>query len=162
MWELLDYDEMRQAVPFYIYKRLTTPSELTSAAQDVLFLETIPRGFIYLLREMHYRTAFADRDIDPTYDLAVEFIQPLRSRALQKVSYPARLISTPGTTQGSTPTIQIAGILQNNIILNYVYYREDTITLRFSWKRSGKKDSFYIETLLTGYFIPDKILNQWG
>lgn len=168
----LNVDELRQQVPAFFYKRL----DIFQKAKDY-FLIPIDYGYAYLLRSI--RTKWSEYN-SPNGSIVVrdgkiEFVQSYAGRPLQNVPYPARLISTPAETgvtitPAPSPVDQDAyGVnmtatpVKNNIILNYLYQRRETLDLRFLFSVVGSAlqiDS-YVDILLEGYYIPDRISGEW-
>ena len=168
----LNVDDLRQQVPAFFYKRLNLFQKL----QDY-FLIPIDYGYAYLLRSI--RTKWSEFN-SPNGSIVVrngklEFIQSYAGRPLQNEPYPARLISTPAES-GVTITTAPAAVdqdafgvnmtatpVKNNILLNYLYQRRETLDLRFRFDITGSSlqiDS-YVDVLFEGYYIPDRTLDEW-
>jgi hypothetical protein len=168
----LNVDELRQQVPAFFFKRF----DLFNKAV-VYFLIPIDYGFAYLLRSI--RTKWQElsdaNGASKNRNLKIEFVQSYAGRTLQNERYPARLISTPaepGVTVIGAPAPydntafdvnMTATPVKNNILLNYVYQRRETLNcqLRFDViQLTGELDT-YIDILFEGYYIPDRILDEW-
>jgi len=172
MWELLDYDILRQQVPAFFYKRIPIASH--NALKKYYFNVPIDQGFVYLLREVSWRGGFIqETNGRAVNDYRIEFKKSTRGRLLQSEPYPANLISTPSYQNGifavaPQPVDNTAfnvnpdaiPPLKNRLILNYLYQHKELIEVTWINNRSGFTS--YIDTLLCGYYIPDKALKQWS
>lgn len=170
MFEMLPYDILRQQVPAFFYRRL----EVAGGAGLKHYLNIpIAQGYVYLLREVSWRSSFyLAIDSVGVNDLRLEFVKSTRGRLLQNIPYPAGLISTPAYqfapfSAAPAPVDNTAFSvnpdanppLKNRLILNYLYQHKELIEVR--WVNQGSGHVSWIDTLLCGYYIPEKSLSQW-
>jgi len=169
LWEILDYDILRQQTPVMIYKRLTVPFGDTTFE----YMPTIDEGYSFLLREIRWKSNMQDvSDGVANYDVRLEFIRSLRGRELQNVPLPPGLFSTPGKQYGlfaAAPApvdMDIGGqvadavpVVKNNLFLNYLYQHRETIKIRLSNPAAGADGK--LDLVLIGYQIPDTTLDLW-
>lgn len=157
MLDIINCDIARQVLPYFISGNIVLPG---ATGTDAKFFFTCPQGYVYLLRSMRYKLG-RYRDKKQPLDLTIEFRQPIRGRTLQNIPFPPRLISTPGELSEGYEQSNGAGIVKNNLILNFIYYRQDTIDIRFSYKTLPETSQLRLFLMLEGYFLPDKELEQW-
>lgn len=168
----LSIDTLTQQVPAWFYKRIS----LFQKYQEY-FLIPIDYGFAYLLRSI--RTKWSETNTPNgaiiARNLKIEFVQSHAARMLQNAPYPARLISTPaepGVVIAAAPAPydqtafgvnMTATPVKNNIILNYVYQRRETLDarLRFDIIPIGFEQDAYVDILFDGYYVPDRVLDEW-
>ena len=171
--EKINVDVIRQQIPAFFWKRL----DLRFKAEDY-FLIPIDVGFNYLLRSIRTKwQPINDANGSSRYrNIKLEFIQSYAGRLLQNEPYFARLISTPAEAgpvvasaaispvdQGALGVEMTATPVKNNLILNYVYQRRETLSsrLRFDINVSGSLQDTIVDILFIGYYMPDRILDEW-
>lgn len=176
MWEKLNYDLLRQQVPQMIWKRFPLPP----AGGITFFFYKVETGFCFLLREYNFKSSVFSSVQETNFpnNVTIEFIQTTRSRQLQNVPRVPTLESTPGYQQlayaGAFAPVDFGAYgvcadalpqVKNRMICNYLYQRDENIKIKiYNTNYAGGEvvAGQFVDIVVVGYYIPDKLLELWG
>lgn len=162
---IIDKNFFEQITPFFFYKRVLFGDKI----EDIIF--TVDYGYDYFLNEFSYRCAEFN---DSLQKLKIELIKGARSRSLQNQAYFARLVSTPGNSNGVVYTTAPSAVdqdafgvnatatpLENRVRYSEPYLYSENIQIKLSWDTVPDQPG-YVDLLLCGYNVPEKVLQMWN
>lgn len=171
--ELLNPDVLKEQVPAWFYKRMSLFGKPIG-----YFLIPIDIGFSYLLRSIRTKWQGDSRPngTQSYRQLKIEFVQSNADRLLQNDPYYLSLISTPaqpGVEVVAAPSAydqtafgvnMTATPVKNNLILNHLYQRRETLDARLKFKTTitaGFETEGIVDILFQGYYLPDRRADEW-